>query len=72
MLGSCVFHCLPEFAQVHVIELVMLSNHLILCRPLLLASIFLRIWIFSNESPLHIRWLKYWSFCIIPSNEYQG
>ena len=56
------------------IELVMLSNHLILCRPLLLASIFLRIWIFSKESALHIRWPKYWSFSfsISLSGEYSG
>ena len=56
------------------IELVMPSNHLILCRPLLLPSIFPRIRIFSNESVLHIRWLKYWSFSfsISPSNEYSG
>ena len=55
------------------IELVILSNHLILCRPLLhLPSIFSNIRVFSNESALHIRWPKYWSFgfCISPSNEY--
>ena len=53
-------------------ESVMSSNHLILCRPLLfLPSIFPRIRVFSNESALHIRWLKYWnfSFSIRPSNE---
>ena len=44
------------------IELVMPSNHLILCRPLLLPSIFPSIRAFSNESVLHIRWPKYWSF----------
>ena len=45
------------------IELVMPSSHLILCRPLLLLpSIFPSIRVFSNESPLHIRWPKYWSF----------
>ena len=45
------------------IESVMPSNHLILCRPLLLLpSIFLSIRVFSNESALHIRWPKYWSF----------
>ena len=57
------------------IELVMPSNHLILCYPLLLLpSIFLRIRVFSNESALHIRWPKYWSFSfsISPSNEYSG
>ena len=54
------------------IESVMPSNHLILCRPLLLLpSIFPSIRVFSNESVLHIRWPKYWSFSfsISPSNE---
>ena len=57
------------------IELVMPSNHLILCRPLLLpTSIIPSIRVFSNESVLHIRWPKYWSFSfsISPSNEYSG
>ena len=57
------------------IESVMPSNHLILCRPLLLPpSVFPSIRVFSNESALHIRWLKYWSFNfnISPSNEYSG
>ena len=57
------------------IESLMPSNHLILCRPLLLLpSIFPSIRVFSNESPLHIRWPKYWSFSfsINPSNEYSG
>ena len=56
------------------IELVMLSNHLILCHPLLLLSIFPSIRVFSNESALHIRWPKYWSFSfnISPSNEHPG
>ena len=57
------------------IESVMPSNHLILCRPLLLLpSIFPSIRVFSNESVLHIRWPKYWSFSfsISPSNEYSG
>ena len=55
------------------IELMMLSNHLILCRPLLLLpSIFPSIRIFSNESVLCIRWPKYWSFSISPSDEYSG
>ena len=55
------------------IVLVMPSNHLILCHPLLLSpSIFLSIRVFSNESVLHIRWPKYWSFgfSISPSNEH--
>ena len=57
------------------IELVMPSNHLIFCRPLsLLPSIFPSIRVFSDESVLHIRWPKYWSFSfsISPSNEYSG
>ena len=57
------------------VKSVMPSNHLILCRPLLLLpSIFLSIRVFSNESVLRIRWPKYWSFSfsIIPSNEYSG
>ena len=57
------------------IELVMPSNHLILCRPILLPpSIFPSIRVFSNESVLRIRWPKYWSFSfsISPSNEYSG
>ena len=57
------------------IESMMPSNHLILCHPLfLLASIFLSIRVFSNESVLHIRWPKYWSFSfkISPSNECTG
>ena len=52
------------------VELVLLCNHLILCLPLLLPSIFSRIRVFSNEMALHIRWPKYWSFSISPSNEY--
>ena len=56
------------------ITLVMPSDHLILCHPLLPPSIFPSITVFSNESILHIRWPKYWSysFSISPSNEYSG
>ena len=57
------------------IKLVMPSNHLILCCPLLLLpSIFPSIRVFSNESALHIKWPKYWSFSfnISPSNEHPG
>ena len=57
------------------IKLVMQSNHLILCRPLLLLpSIFPSIKVFSNESALHIRWPMYWSFSfsISPSNDHPG
>ena len=56
-------------------ESMMPSNHLFLCHPLLLPpSIFPSIVVFSNESALHIRWPKYWSFSfnISPSNEYSG
>ena len=55
-------------------EMVMLFNHLILCCPLLLPSIFPRIRVFSSESALHIRWPKYWSFSFStsPSNERSG
>ena len=56
------------------IKMVTPSNHLILCCPLLLPSIFPSIRVFSNESSLHIRWPKYWSFSfsISPSNEHLG
>ena len=82
-----VFDCLPAACQASLsitkswsllklmsIESVMISNHLILCRPLLPLSIFPSIRVFSNESALHIRWPKYWSFSfnISPSNEYSG
>ena len=55
------------------IELVILSNHLILCCPFLfLPSIFPSVWVFSSELALRIRWSKYRSFSISPSNEYSG
>ena len=56
------------------VELVMPSNRLTLCPPLLLPSVFPSIRVFSNESLLHIRWPKYWSFnfSISPCNEYSG
>ena len=55
------------------IELVMPSNHLILCHPLLLPpSMLPTIKVFSNESVLCIRWPKYWSYSISPSNEHSG
>ena len=55
-------------------ESVMPSNHLMLCHPLLLPSIFPTIRVFSNESPLPTRWPKYWSFSfnISPSSEHPG
>ena len=73
--GFPVHHQLTELTQIHVLESVMPSNHLILCRPLLLLpSIFPNIRVFSNESVLHIMWPKYWSFSCStsPSNEYSG
>ena len=73
--GLPVYHQLLEFTQTHVIESVMPPNHLIFYRPLLLLpSIFPSIRVFSNESALHIRWPKCWSFSfnISPSNEHPG
>ena len=83
--GLPVHHQLPktpEFTSFQSLlrlmstELVMPSNHLILCHPplLLLPSIFPSIRVFSNESVLRIRWPKYWSFSfsISPSSEYSG
>ena len=73
--GLPVHHQLPEFRKLMPIELVMPSNHLILCGPLLLLpSIPPNIRVFSNESTLHMRWPKYWSFSfsINPSNEHPG
>ena len=62
-----------SFLQFMSIELVMLSNHLILCRPLtLLLSIFPTNRVISNGSVLHIRWPKDWSFSIHPSTDYSG
>ena len=75
MPGLPVHHQLLEFTQLMSIEWVMPSNHLILCRPLLLLpSIFPSIMVFSNESALCMRWSKYWSFSfnISPSNEQPG
>ena len=71
--ASLSITCFWSLLKFMFIELVMPSNHLILCHPLLLLpSIFLRVRIFSNESALQNRWPKYWSFSfsISPSNEY--
>ena len=71
--GFPVLHYIWSLLKLMSIELVMPSNHLILCHPLLLLpSVFLGIRVFFNESALHIRWPKYWSFSfsIGPSNEY--
>ena len=77
MPGFPVLHCLLEFGLLRCmsIQLVIPSNHLIFCLPLLfLTSIFPSMRVFSNELALHIRWPKYWSFSfsISPSNEYWG
>ena len=75
MSGLPVYHQLLEFFKLMSIELVMPSNHLLFCRPLLLLhSIFPSMRVFSNGSVLLIRWPKYWSFSfsIIPSKEYPG
>ena len=75
MPGFSAHHHLRSLLKLIAIELVMPSNHLILCHPLLLPlSIFPRIRVFSNKSVLRIRWPKYWSFSFIisPSNEYSG
>ena len=83
-LGDPMDHSMPDLQSIMKsqsllklmsIESVMLSNNLILCRPLLLLpSIFPSFRVFSNESVLHIRWPKYWSFSfsISPSNKYSG
>ena len=69
--GFLSFTISQNLLKLMSIELVMLSNHLILCSPLLLLpSIFPRIRVFSNNSVLHIGWPKYWSFSISPSKEY--
>ena len=72
MLGSSVLHYLPEFAQIHVHWVGgAMSNHLILCCPLiLLPSFFPSIRIFSKGLAVYIRWPKYWNFS--PSNECSG
>ena len=73
--GFPVHHQSQSLLKLMSIELVMPSNHLILCHPLLLPpSIFHSMRVFSTESVLRIRWLKYWSFIfnISPSSEYSG
>ena len=73
MPGLPVYHQLPESTQPVSIELVMPYSHLILCCPfLLLPSVFPSIRVFSNESALHIRWPKYWSFSISPPSKHPG
>ena len=72
--ASLSFTISRSLLRLKSIELVMPSNHLILCHPLLPPSIFPSIRVFSNEAVLHIRWPKYWSFSfsISPSNEHSG
>ena len=73
--GLPIHRQLPEFIQTHIHWVGDAIQHLILCHPLLrLPSIFPSIRVFSNESVLHIRWPKYWSFSfsISPSNEHPG
>ena len=78
MPGFPVLHRLSEQAQrvtAHWLNAHWVNdaiNHIILCHPLLLPSIFPSIRVFSNELALHIRWPKYWSFSISPSSEYSG
>ena len=73
--GLPIYHQLPEFTQTHVhwVSNTIQPSHPLLSLPFLL-SIFSSIRVFSNESALHIRWPKYWSFSfnISPSNEYSG
>ena len=73
--GFLSFTISHSWLKLMTIKLVMPPNRLILCCPLLLLpSIFPSIWVFSNESALHIRWPKYWSFSfsISPFSEYSG
>ena len=73
--ASLSFTVSQSLLKLTSIESVMPSNHLVLCRPLLLLpSIFPSIRVFSNEWALHIRWSEYWSFSfsISPSSEYSG
>ena len=69
--ASLSFSMSQSLFRLMSVESLMPSNHLILCRLLLLLpSVFSSIRVFSNELALHIRWPKYWSFSISPSNEY--
>ena len=70
--ASLSFTTSQSLLKLMSIESVMPSHHLILCHPLLLSSIFPSTRVFSNESALPIRWPKYWSFSISPSNQYSG
>ena len=70
MLGFPVLRYFLEFLKLMSTESMMPSDHLILCRPLLLASVILRNKVFSNELAFHIGWPNYWSFSVSPNNEY--
>ena len=70
--ASLSFTISRRFLKPMSTELVMTSNHRVFCGSLLLLSIFPNIRVFSNEMALHIRWPKYWSFSISPSNENSG
>ena len=72
--GSSVLHYLSELLKLMTTDLVMPSNHLILCHPLLLSSVFPSIRVFSNQLALLIKWPEYWnfSFSISLSNEYSA
>ena len=73
MLGLSIHHQLPEFTQTHVhrvVDAIQPSHPL--SSPLLLSPIPPNIRVFFNESALHMRWPKYWSFSISPSNEHSG
>ena len=74
MPGLPVYHQLPEPTGLMSVESMMPSNHLILCLSLLLPLIFPSISVFSNESVVHIKWPKCWSFSftISPSGVYSG
>ena len=75
MLGFPVHHQLPELTQTHIYWIGDASDHLIICRPLLLLpSVFPRIRLFSNESVLRTRWPRYWEFPLQhqSSQEYSG
>ena len=72
MPGLLSFTNSQNLPKLMSIESVIPSNHLILCRPLLAPSIFPSTGVFSHESVLCIRWPKYWSFSLSPSNQYSG
>ena len=68
-----VLYCVLDLLKFMSIEVVMPSSHLILWHPLLLLPlVFLSIRVFSSELAFHIRWPKYWSLSIVPSNKYSG